>query len=276
MTVWRQFIDGPYGQLHVRTARAASNHGDDTTRAPLMCLHMSPKSSWQYIDLLPEIARHRDAVAPDYPGHGESDLPPPEPHVQLEDYARCMWTVADALGGGPLHLLGSHTGAMVAVEMAHQRPGDVLGIVSQSAPVMTDEEIAAFSDAYAPIPLDEAGTRFTRLWARVLEHRGPNMPLTLCAESFAENLRSGDAYEWGHRAAFDYAPRYRDRLTSIATPILVLNVNDDLCEHSRRADALMQHGQRLELPEWGHGFLSVHADDTAHIIERFCREVEAA
>lgn len=271
-SVRRHFVDGPFGQLHVRTFRAKIN----TDGRPLMCLHMSPKSSWQYQDLLPEVAVSRDGIAPDYPGHGESDLPPATPAVTIEDYARCMWAVADMLGAAPMHLLGSHTGAMVAVEMAYQRPADVLSIVSQSAPVMTDEEIERFSDVYAPIPLDTAGTRFAKLWQRVIEHRGPDMPLALCAESFAENLRSGDAYEWGHRAAFDYAPRYRQRLGDIDVPVLVLNVNDDLSEHSRRADALLKRGQRLEKPAWGHGFLSVHAKETAAIIDAFCQQCETS
>ena len=270
-TVRRHFVDGPYGQLHARSARATAPRG-----RPVVCLHMSPKSSWQYKELLPELAAQRDAIAPDYPGHGESDLPPSSPPVRIEDYARCMWVAVEALSESPVHLLGSHTGAMVAVEMARQRPSQVIGIVSQSAPVLTDEEIHTLRDAYSPIPLDEDGTRFTQLWARVLEHRGPDMPLALCAESFAENLRSGDAYEWGHRAAFDYAPRYREHLGQIDTPMLVINVNDDLATHSRRADAVLRRGRREERPGWGHGFLSVHARETAAIIHAFCDEIEPA
>lgn len=268
MSITRHFVDGPYGQLHVRTA------GSESAQPALVCLHMSPKSSWQFIDLMNEIGARRFTIAPDNPGHGESALPPPEPHVTIEDYARCVWTAIDAFTPGPVFLLGSHTGALVSVEAAHQRPERVLGIVSQSAPIMTPEEVAAFEGAYKPIPLDEAGTRFRVLWERVLEHRGPNMPLTLCAESYAENFRSGDAYEWGHRAAFAYAATYTKRLAEIEQPILLINVNDDLNEHSRRADNLMKNGRRLEKPDWGHGFLSLHAIETAQIVETFCREVE--
>ena len=268
MSVTRHFVDGPYGQLHVRTA------GRDARQPALVCLHMSPKSSWQFTDLMTEVGKQRFTIAPDNPGHGESALPPPEPHVTIEDFARCVWTAVDAFTTAPVFLLGSHTGALVAVEAACQRPERVLGIVSQSAPVMTPEEVAQFEGAYEPIPLDEAGTRFRVLWERVLEHRGPDMPLSLCAESYAENFRSGDAYEWGHRAAFAYAATYPKRLSQLDQPILVINVNDDLSEHSRRADALMKNGQRLEKPDWGHGFLSVHATQTAHIVESFCRDVE--
>ncbi|MFK7888449.1 MAG: alpha/beta fold hydrolase [Gammaproteobacteria bacterium] len=270
MPIKRHFLDGPYGQIHVRTAGQASS------AAALVCLHMSPKSSWQFADLMDAMSPHRFVIAPDNPGHGESARPPATPHVTIEDYARCVWTAVDTYTDGPVFLLGSHTGAMVAVEAAHQRPERVHGIVSQSAPVMTPDEVAQFANAYEPIPLDEAGTRIRVLWERVLAHRGPDMPLQLCVESFAENFRGGDAYEWGHRAAFNYAASYAQKLAQLEQRILVINVNDDLTEHSRRADALMRNGERLEKPAWGHGFLSVHAQETAHIVERFCQDVEAA
>lgn len=270
MSVTRHFVDGPYGQLHVRTANGPAD-------APaLVCLHMSPKSSWQYIDLMSAVCEHRTAIAPDYPGHGESALPPPEPHITIEDFASCVWTAVDAFTNRPVFLLGSHTGAMVAVEAAAQRPDQVLGIISQSAPIMTPAEVKQFAGLYEPIALDEAGTRIQVLWERVLAHRGPGMSLQYCCESFAENFRSGDAYEWGHRAAFAYAHTYQEKLATLEQPILVINVNDDLAEHSRRADALMRHGQRLEKPDWGHGFLSVHASETTEIIEQFCRDVGGA
>ncbi len=268
-SVRRTFVDGQYGQLHCRIAR--NEHSD---ARPVVCLHMSPKSSWLFADLLGPLAQTRTALAPDYPGHGESDRPPAEPHVTLEDYARDMWAAVDALIDTPVHLLGSHTGAMVAVEAAYQRPDDVISIVSHSAPVLTQQEVDEFEKLYAPIPLDEAGTRFKVLWERVHFHRGPDMPLALCAESFAENLRAGDDYEWGHRAAFAYAGTYRERLAHITHPILILNPNDDMHEHTKRADALMQNGQRIDKPDWGHGFFSVHAQETADLVNEFCAGAE--
>ena len=269
MTVKRLFVDGPYGQLHCRVAAGASASG-----RPVMCLHMSPKSSWLFSDVLAPLSQQRFALAMDYPGHGESNVPPAQPHITIEDYARCVWSAIDELCPGPVHFIGSHTGAMVAVEAAYQRPQDTLGIVSHSAPLFTADETAAFEKRYGPIPLDEAGTRFDLLWRRVIEHRGPGMPLELCAASFAENLRSGEAYEWGHRAAFAYADDYPTRLASLAQPILLLNVNDDMREHSRRADALMRNGRRVEKPAWGHGFFSVHAAEVATLCNTFFNEVE--
>ncbi len=265
----RTFVDGPFGQIHCRLA--IPQHAP---RAPVVCLHMSPKSGQSYHDVLPWLADGRVALAPDYPGHGESDAPPPDPHVTIEDFAACTWAVVDAVGGGPVHLVGYHTGSMVAAECASQRPDDVLSVVSISAPIFTTEEQVALAEAYSPIPIDEAGTRFRTMWERVLQHRGPGMTLQMAAASFAENLRAGDDYEWGHRAAFAYAETYKQALGGLEHPILVLNPDDDCHEQSRRADDIMKNGERLECPQWGHGFLHAYPADAARVILDFLTRTE--
>ena len=262
--VSRTFVDGPFGQLHCRVAMPGR-----IRKAPIVCLHMSPKSGRTYQDILPHLAVDRLALAPDYPGHGESDTPPAEPQVSIADFAACAWKAVDALAGCPIHVLGHHTGSMVAVEMATQRPEEVVSIVNISAPVFTEEERARLDGEYSPIPIDEDGTRFRIMWQRVLQHRGPGMTLQMAADSFAENLRAGDDYEWGHRAAFAYAPAYNRNLREIDAPVLVLNPNDDCHDQSLRSDDLLKNGRRIELPHWGHGFLNAYPAEAAEIILNF-------
>ncbi len=112
------------------------------------------------------------------------------------------------------------------------------------------------------------------MWQRVLENRGPGMTLQMAAASFAENLRAGDDYEWGHRAAFAYAPTYNRKLTEVAQPVLVLNPADDCYEQTLRADRLLRNGQRLDCPHWGHGFLSAYPEEAAAVILGFIEETE--
>ena len=267
--VRRVYVDGRYGQIHCRLAVPEA-----APAAPVVCLHMSPKSGRSYRQILPWLADRRVALAPDYPGHGESDPPPAEPHVTIADFADSAWTVVDAIGGGPVHFVGYHTGAMVAVEATTQRPGDVLSITCISAPVLTAEETESLVAAFQPIPIDEAGTRFTVNWQRVLKHRGPGMTLQMAAESFAENLRAGDDYEWGHRAAFEYAAEYNRKLAEVEHPIFVMNPADDMFEQSPRADSMMQNGRRTDYPQWGHGFLNAFPEEAAAEILGFIHEVE--
>lgn len=267
--VRRTFVDGPFGQIHCRLAIP-----EDADNAPIVCLHMSPKSGKSYHDVLPFLAGNRIALAPDYPGHGESDPPPEEPHVTVEDFAACTWAVVDAIGGGPVHMLGYHTGSMVAVEAASQRPDDVISVVNIAAPIFTEDEQAKLGGEYSPIPIDEEGTRFSVMWQRVLQHRGPGMTLQMAAASFAENLRAGDDYEWGHRAAFAYAPTYNRKLAEIDHPVLVINPDDDCHEQSLRADALLKNGRRVECPQWGHGFLNAFPADAAAVVLDFISGTE--
>lgn len=253
----RQFVDGDYGQIHVRVATPDA----PPTKPPLYCLHMSPKSGRQFVAFMTAASTDRIVVAPDNPGHGESDFPPAEPPVTIMDFARNAWRVADALGHDRIDLFGHHTGSKVAAEMAVQQRARVRAIVMVSAVVFTDEERKQFSDFFSPIPLDEAGTRFKVMWERINEFRGPGMTLEMMAESMADNLRGGEFYEWGHRAAFDYGDRFNDAVKSLDCPVTILNPGDELYEYTKRAAPFLNNGVILDRPDWGHGLLDVFTDD---------------
>ena len=258
--IYRTFVDGPYGQVHVRIKRA-----EESAHRPLVCLHQSPKSSREFIKLMGAIG-DRTVVAIDNPGHGESDLPPEESAATVPNYARSAWAVIDALGLGQVDLLGHHTGAKVATEMAWQQPKDVRAIVMISALVLTPEEQAGFEAQFQPVPLDEAGTRFSKMWAASVQHRGPGVSLEDLAASFAENLRAGEAYEWGHGAAFAYNAHFPKRVSELAHPITVLNPGDMLFELTPRVAPLLKNGKVVDHPEWGFGFMDSDTDGAARAV----------
>lgn len=262
MRITRRFIDGPFGQVHLRMAGERS---DD--HPPLLCLHQSPKSSREFVKILPHLAQDRFVIAVDNPGHGESDLPPSEEAATIEAYAKSAWAAVDALGLGQVDLLGHHTGAKVATEMAWQRPNEVGAIAMVSALVLTPEEVAAFKDQFQEIPLDEAGTRFSTMWEKSIEHRGPGVSLEDLAASFAENLRAGEAYEWGHKAAFAYNAHFPDRVSALDHQIVVLNPKDMLYDLTPRVAPLLKNGRIEDHPEWGFGFMDADSENAARIIK---------
>ncbi|MGB6229044.1 MAG: alpha/beta fold hydrolase, partial [Litorimonas sp.] len=257
----RAFVDGPFGQVHLRRG------GEGSSRRPLLCLHQSPKSSREFAKILPHLATDRHVVAVDNPGHGESDLPGREAEATIEAYARSAWAAVDALGLGPVDLLGHHTGAKVATEMAFQRPDDVGAIVMISALVLTPEETQAFRDQFQEVPLDEAGTRFTTMWEKSVQHRGPGVSLEDLAASFAENLRAGEAYEWGHKAAFGYNVHFPDRVSALDHRIVVLNPADMLYDLTPRVAPLLKSGRVEDHPEWGFGFMDADTERAAGVIK---------
>ena len=255
----RGFADGPFGQVHYRAA-------GDPGRPRLMLLHMSPQSSRGFADVLPRLAAAgRFVLAPDYPGYGESAAAQGRA-PRIEDYADAAWAVADAHGAGPLDLVGHHTGSKVAVEMAHRRPGDVRAMVLIAVGLLTQEEQARHEGAFAPIPLDEAGTRFRRLWDLFAQHKGPGMTLAHRADAFAEALRGGEGYEDGHHAAFAYNAVFEERARALPHPVTVLNPKDDLWSITPRAAGVFRDATVRDHPEWGHGFLNAYPDDAARAI----------
>jgi pimeloyl-ACP methyl ester carboxylesterase len=105
-----------------------------------------------------------------------------------------------------------------------------------------------------------------------MDHLGPGVPLQVAAASFAENLRAGDDYEWGHRAAFAWGQTYNKQLAELTHPFLIINPNDDCHEMSLRANDIIKNVNILEYPAVGHGFCSTEPEKLAATIKPFIAE----
>jgi len=258
--VRRQFIDGPFGQVHIRMA------GTPSDKNPLICLHQSPKSGREFVPFMQIAATDRLIIAIDSPGHGESDIPPSQENASIPNYAQSAWAVIDILGFKKIDLLGNHTGSSVAVEMATQRAEWIEKIILISAPIYSSDEIETFKTIFATIPMDDAGTRFKEMWAKSIQYRGPGVSLEDLAIAYAENFRAGEAYEWGHGAAFDYSAEFPQNLSNLDHRIIVINPGDLIYEATQRAKPYLKNGEIRNYPEWGIGFLSAFPDDAAKAI----------
>lgn len=262
MTVRKSYLDGMHGQLHLRIAEAQSDQG----KPPLLCLHQSPKCGLEFDIFMREASRDRTVIAPDYPGYGMSDAAPSEDATTIAMYAIEMWRIVDALGFDMVDLFGNHTGAKVAAEMAMQRGANVHAIAMISAAILTDEEREMFKDMFSPIPLDNAHTRFNVSWQRVVERQGPGQTLEMLDRSIYMNMMGGEAYEWGHVAAFAWGKPFDVAMRQLPHRITLLNPADDLTECTRRADAMMRNGEIIECPQWGYGFMDAFPKETADLV----------
>jgi len=249
--VRRQFIDVKAGQLHLRTCDASST---DSSVA-IVCLHMMPKSGRIFVNLMPELAKDRLVIAPDYPGYGESDGYSEAFQPTIEHYAESISEVISHFNLDQVDLIGYHTGSMVSIELAHRYPNLIRKIINISAPVLSEEESRDLDKFFAPIPLDKEGTRFRTMWERIIHFSGPGMTLEMAAVSMAENLRGGERYEDGHHAAFEYARAYTQKISEIKQPCWVMNFGDDLFEYSKRV--------RTDFPDWSHGALDIWPKEVA-------------
>jgi pimeloyl-ACP methyl ester carboxylesterase len=120
----RAYFDCRFGQLHVRTAFPATGGFDE--QVTLFCLHADQNSSRAFTRFLPEIAEVRSAYAPDLPGCGESD---PSPASSAGEAAAAISDLADDLRLRQIDLLGIHSGARAALELAAARPALVRRLV---------------------------------------------------------------------------------------------------------------------------------------------------
>lgn len=259
----RQFVDTDYGQMHLRLAKP-----DVATKTPLICLHMSPQSGGAFARFMEKASAERLIVAPDYHGFGESDLPPENPPVRIEDYARTIWQALDSLKIDCVDLLGHHTGSKVAADMARQKPERVESIVMVSASSMSPEEFSNLKKAksFDAIPLDEAGTRLMKLWAGIRQFCSPDLPLETLYEFVLDALRPGDAYQWANRAAFLYNARFTSVLKDLPHPITVFNPNDDLYAVTPNIMPYLKNGTLIDKPNWEHGLFDMKTEETVKAI----------
>jgi len=123
------------GHIHWRACGPRSNGGP-----VVMVSHINQQSSALMIELLQALGQHFLAVAIDYPSHGHSDHIDWQPAI--EDYARCVVDVMDALGIARAAALGEAVGAAVSIALAGLWPGRIDKAVLINTPYFSDAETA--------------------------------------------------------------------------------------------------------------------------------------
>ncbi|BCJ62426.1 alpha/beta fold hydrolase [Micromonospora endophytica] len=215
----RGYVDVPWGQVHYRTA------GDDSAPV-LLIVHQSPLSSATYdIALAPLAIRGLRVVAVDTPGFGMSD-PPPRPW-SIPEYAAGLWQTADALGLDRVHLLGQHTGAVVAAEATLRDPGRVHRLLLQGLPLYDAAERQEKKTSYAPgYRPDRDGSHLRVIWDRVYGLY-PRLTPPEADRQVAEYLLTGPDYATAYRAVFAHELDTA-ALNATGVPLVLLHGDEDL------------------------------------------------
>ncbi len=223
------YVDGPYGQIHLRQSGKGGR--------PLLLLHQSPLSGAMFNAVLPLLAdRGFHAVAMDTPGFGQSDRP--EEPVGIPGYAAAIPSVLDALGWVKAHVVGHHTGASIGCALGARHADRIEKLILNGVALLSDEERAYFATfRFAPVELEASGAHLQAAWdQRVRASKGWSH-LRAMHRYVVEMLANPDDYHWGFTAAFAY-DKATD-LKAITVPTLILtNTGDDLFEASQRAHAL--------------------------------------
>jgi pimeloyl-ACP methyl ester carboxylesterase len=240
----RAYLDGPFGQVHVRIARPRT-----VSAPPIALFHQSPLSGRMFDRLLPLLADRRIAIAVDTPGYGESDRPPTRP--TLAGYGDAILTALRTRFDGPVDLMGYHTGAVIAADLA-ARTTDVRRLVLIAMPYFDETRRTALL-AQLATPADPAddGSHLLPMWAGTFKARPPGQSIDDVARLVAEKQRPGRHGEWALIAAMGQP--LTGLLSRIAAPTLVLAPHDGLQDACAAAAALIPDARLVDLPALQYG-----------------------
>ena len=267
LTIRRQYIDGPWGQVHVYSVipKVIRQHA-------LMCFHPSPTSGNYFKDYMLEMGRDRMVFAMDTPGYGNSDAPPSPPSI--EELAHVAAITLEELGfgqrgGGPVDTVGYHTGCLIAAELAISRPDLVRRLVLPGIPYYVGQ---AREDALAkygkPKPQDGEGVHVKEAWAFWTENLlDLGVSIDRINEHFADQMRAGSKSWWAYHGVFTYESD--KRLPLLKQPVLVPNNHAGLAEASRAAAAIMDNATVIEMPELSKGIFDVAVEPLVKVSREF-------
>ena len=221
------YADGPHGQVHYQVA------GDGPT---LLLCHQSPCNLRMFRAAYPLLAGHGiRAIGIDTPGYGQSDPVPGAPTIAA--FAKAVASVMDHLGLAEAAILGHHTGASIAAELAVREPERIRRVILNGPPLFTPEERreyqAALAQAERVVPRED-GQHLLAAWER-RKHFTPGWTSLEAMHAGVVMMLTAGAHEWdGYTAAF--AHDIAGPLARIRQPTLILtNTGDDLYACSCRA-----------------------------------------
>ena len=190
----KRYADTPLGQVHYREAGSGP---------PLVLFHESPSSGVMYEPALPVLARRVRAIAVDTPGHGGSD-PTPKP-LPISGYAERFRQFFDTLGLDRVALVGEHTGAAMAIQLAMELPDRVKALIVVGCPLFSEEERASYlKDYLVQFPMSRDGEHLSWAWKRLQRYFYSEAPVEQLHNATVEFLRVGTKYDWAYRAAFGF------------------------------------------------------------------------
>ncbi len=175
--------------------------------------------------MLPLLGQSYRALAMDTVGFGDSQ-PLPEGDNSIERWAAAAFDLLDALGHERVAVVGHHTGAVIALEMAGSQPARVAALVLSSCPFVDAARRAAHQGRRVidDVRRQPGGEHLTELWQR----RQPFYPpgnIGLLERFMTDALKAGALAGDGHRVVGRYA--METRIALVGSPTLVIASTDD-------------------------------------------------
>ena len=237
--------------------------GAEREGTPLVLVHGAGGSSVTWLGALRNLGRTRRCLAPDLPGHGQSDLPPGGTSaVTIEAYRDFVGAFCDALGVRRAVLVGHSMGGAIIQEAALLWPDRVAGLVligTAARLAVSPAVFDAIDNHFAQFPEMLAMTGFS-----------PSMPREQALRLARAGLQAPQAVV---RADFEACNRWdaRERIAAIRAPTLVMIGEDDLlapAKYGRFMADRIPNARTVAFPQTGHMVhLERHTDLVASLAD---------
>ena len=240
--VTRDYVDTSIGQLLVRRMGPA-------TGQPLVLLHASPSSSKGLEPMLRAFGKERPVITFDNPGNGDSAPIPGTP--EIADTAAVLLEGIGALDIDEYDLYGTHTGALLAMEVAIADQHRVQHLILDGITLFSAEQTAEYLNNYVrPMPVRWDGSHLIWAWHFLRNQSlfwpwynstaegtrvGVGVPPPEQLHAFlVEFIKGGTTFHLNYRAAFAYPTR--ERLPKLVVPTLICaSETDPLAEGMEEA-----------------------------------------
>lgn len=250
--------------MHFRTAGSGP---------PVLLIHQSPQHSGAWRNLILRLEDRYTLIAPDTPGFGYSDLVP-EATPSIADLAAATLALCDCLGLDRFVVIGTHTGAAIAAELAIQNPDRIAHLFLDGYPLFHPEERQHILSGYFPANSPRwDGGHLIWAWQRLREQLlffpwfdsrpetrmdWPIPEAQGLQSQLLELMLAGENYKVGYRAAFEDNAFVRPASQSVPVAYLY-RTTDILAPHAERLSDLPDNA-RIDLVEGAVSDMEAHID----------------
>jgi pimeloyl-ACP methyl ester carboxylesterase len=206
----RAFLDTEDGQILYRIG----GEGE-----PLVLLHMTPRSSDEFRELMPMLAQNRCVIAMDLMGLGDSDKPPRV--YSVADYAKTIIALLDELGINKTSIFGSLTGGYIAGEVAAAYPERVEKLILCNVFGFDEEETDKILKRYSQgFQLKKDGSHLLERWLSRVSYVGKGELNHRCV---LDDLKAFNSPVYTGLAVASYCLSAQEKFRAIKCPTLILS-----------------------------------------------------